>query len=264
MRHALYLPPFGPLADPGALVELARAAEDGGWDGLFLWDHVIRPASDPPELADATVCLAAMAAATARLRLGPMVVPLVRRRPQKVAREIATLDRLSGGRITLGLGLGVDSGGELTRFGELTDPRVRGDLLDEGAGLVAALLSGEPVTHRGRFFTADDVRFEPVPVQRPRVPIWLAARKGAVRPARRAARYDGIFPIELDLEDLARTIEVVVGERGSLDGFDVAVLADDETDLDAWAAGGATWAMWHFEPGATADDVLHRIERRPT
>jgi alkanesulfonate monooxygenase SsuD/methylene tetrahydromethanopterin reductase-like flavin-dependent oxidoreductase (luciferase family) len=141
VRHALYLPPFGPLADAGALAELAQAAEEGGWDGMFLWDHVLRPATDPPELADTTVCLAAMAVATERLRLGPMVTPLVRRRPQKVAREIATLDRLSGGRVTLGLGLGVDSGGELSRFGELTDRRVRGDLIDEGADLVAALLA---------------------------------------------------------------------------------------------------------------------------
>jgi alkanesulfonate monooxygenase SsuD/methylene tetrahydromethanopterin reductase-like flavin-dependent oxidoreductase (luciferase family) len=261
VRHALYLPPFGPLADAGALVELARAAEEGGWDGLFLWDHVLRPPSEPPELADATVCLAAMAAATARLRLGPMVVPLVRRRPQKVAREIATLDRLSGGRITLGLGLGVDSGGELSRFGELVDARARGDLLDEGADLVARLLSGEEVVHRGRHFTADGVRFAPLPVQRPRVPIWLAARQGATRPVRRAARYEGVFPIELDLDQLSRTVELVVAERGSLDGFDIAVLAPDDGDTGPWAARGATWAMWSFEPGATPTDVLARIER---
>jgi alkanesulfonate monooxygenase SsuD/methylene tetrahydromethanopterin reductase-like flavin-dependent oxidoreductase (luciferase family) len=264
VRHALYLPPFGPLSDPRALVDLARAAEERGWDGVFLWDHIYRPPSDPPALADATVCLAAMAAVTGRIRLGPMVVPLVRRRPQKVAREIATLDHLSAGRITLGLGLGVDSGGELTRFGERTHPLVRGELLDEGAALVAALLAGEPVSHRGQYFKADGVRFEPAPVQRPRPPIWLAARKGALRPVRRAARYDGIFPIELDLDDLARTVDVIVAERGSLDGFDVAVLAEDGTDLDAWAARGATWALWYFDPGATPADVLARIERLPT
>ena len=157
MRHALYLPPFGPLADPGALVELARAAEDRGWAGMFLWDHVLRPAPEPPELADATVCLAAMAVATTRLRLGPMVVPLVRRRPQKVAREIATLDLLSGGRITLGLGLGVDSGGELTRFGELhrgAGPRRSPGRGRRPGGRVAgggAVVAPRPVLHgRGR------------------------------------------------------------------------------------------------------------------
>jgi alkanesulfonate monooxygenase SsuD/methylene tetrahydromethanopterin reductase-like flavin-dependent oxidoreductase (luciferase family) len=263
MRHALYLPPFGPLSDPAALADLARGAEDRGWDGVFLWDHILRPAPEPPELADATVCLAAMAVATGRLRLGPMVTPLVRRRPQKVAREIATLDRLAAGRITLGLGLGVDSGGELTRFGEITDARARGDLLDEGTALVAALLTGEPVSHRGRHFVADDVRFLPAPVQHPRVPIWLASRQGAVRPTRRAARYDGLFAIEIDLDGLAGVVEVIRAERGNLDGFDLAVIVDADTDLDAWKAGGATWAMWAFEPGATVDDVRRRIDDPP-
>ncbi len=139
VKHALYLPPFAELADPRVLRDLAAAAEESGWEGFFLWDHVLRPPDEVHEIADVWVSLAAVAAATTTLRLGPMVTPLVRRRVQKVAREVVTLDLLSSGRLTVGLGLGVDSGGELSKFGELTDERARGDLLDEGAGLLDAL-----------------------------------------------------------------------------------------------------------------------------
>src|SRR3954447_17090939 len=153
MRRALFIPPFDDLADVRLLAELAAEAERAGWDGLFLWDHVLRP--DPPRrVADPWIALPAVAAATDRIRLGPMITPIVRRRPQKLAREVATLDHLSGGRVTLGLGLGVDTGRELSAFGEITDTVERGDVLDEGLALLRSLLSGEPVDHHGRYFTA--------------------------------------------------------------------------------------------------------------
>lgn len=143
MRHALYLPPFGELAEPSALVEVAQAAH--GWDGVFLWDHVLRPLAEPAEIAAAWIALAAMAAGTDRVVVGPMVTPPAWRRPQKLAREIVTLDRLSGGRLVVGVGLGVDAGRELTAFGELVDAKARGDLLDEATELLVALLSGDEV-----------------------------------------------------------------------------------------------------------------------
>src|SRR5262249_52033019 len=155
-----------------------------------------------------------------------MITPIVRRRPQKLAREAVTLDRLSAGRLTLGLGLGVDTSGELSKFGELVDARDRGDALDEGAALLEALFSGEEVHHRGRWFTADGVRFVPGPVQQPRIPMWFAARGSATRPVRRAARYDGLIPVDVDAADLARMIDLVRATRGDLDGFDVAVESD--------------------------------------
>lgn len=259
MKRALFLPPLGELADPRALMDVAVAAEEQGWDGVFLWDHILRPETEPPEVADAWICLAAMAAVTTGVRLGPMVTPLARRRPQKVAREAATLDRLSRGRVVLGLGLGVDTGGELTRFGELTDTRRRGDLLDEGVRLVAALLDGERIAHRGDHFTAEGVRFLPRPDQA-RLPIWLAARGGAVRPVRRAARYGGLFPVDVDRDGLARMAELVATERGGLDGFDIAARVDADADLDAWSSAGATWIVRGLPPGATVADA-HRLAR---
>lgn len=112
MRHAITMMPSGELADVTVLQDLAQLAEAHGWDAFFLWDHILRPASEPPDIADITVALSAVALATATIRFGPMVTPVARRRPHKLAREVMTLDRLSGGRLILGLGLGVDFVGE--------------------------------------------------------------------------------------------------------------------------------------------------------
>jgi alkanesulfonate monooxygenase SsuD/methylene tetrahydromethanopterin reductase-like flavin-dependent oxidoreductase (luciferase family) len=263
MKHAVFLPPFGALADPRLVVELAVSAEERGWDGLFLWDHILRPAPEPAEIGDPWVILTAVAAATTTIRIGPMTTPLVRRRPQKLARETVTLDHLSRGRLTMGFGLGVDTGGELSLFGEVTDAKIRGDVLDEGLELLTELWSGEVVHHAGPHFTANGVRFLPVPFQRPRIPIWLAARGDSGRPVRRAARFDGLFPIEVDADQLARALDVVRSERGDLEGFDVAVLVESGTDLDRQAALGATWAMWSSLPGEPVARVRAMIERGP-
>jgi alkanesulfonate monooxygenase SsuD/methylene tetrahydromethanopterin reductase-like flavin-dependent oxidoreductase (luciferase family) len=263
LRHALYLPPFEELADPRVMVDLAVAAEASGWDGLFLWDHVLRPPEEATRVADVWIQLAAVAMATSTIRLGPMVTPVVRRRPQKLAREAVTLDHLCRGRLTVGLGLGDDASGGLSRCGEVGDARERGDVLDEGADLLVRLWSGEEVRHRGPHFTADGVTFLPRPVQSPSIPLWLAARGDAVRPVRRAARYDGLFPIDIDADGLARMVDVVVAERGSLDHFDIAVLAHPGVDLPALEARGATWAMWSFLPGEPAADVAQFIDAGP-
>ncbi|HEX5195262.1 MAG TPA: LLM class flavin-dependent oxidoreductase [Solirubrobacteraceae bacterium] len=164
-RRGLYIAPFDGLASPAALAELAAVAERAGWDGVFVWDHLLY--SEPVrELSDPWICVAAIAARTTRLALGPMVTPLARRRPQVVARQALTLDRLSEGRLVLGFGLGDDGrNGELSRFGEELDPRRRGAMLSEGLDVLRGLLSGERVEHRGEHYTADGVRFEPPPTR---------------------------------------------------------------------------------------------------
>lgn len=125
-RFGLYVAPFADLAYPHALVELGQSAERSGFEGIFLWDHVLRP-QPALAIADPWVALAALACATSSVKLGALVTPLTRRRPQKLAREVVTLDHLSGGRVVVGAGLGVDTGGELSRFGEEVEPRVRAD-----------------------------------------------------------------------------------------------------------------------------------------
>jgi len=213
MRHGLYFLPAGELSDPRTLIDLGVAAEEHGWDGFFLWDHILRPTGQPQDLADVWVALSAVATMTSRIRLGPMVTPTARRRPQILAREAITLDHLSVGRLIVGLGLGVDTAGELSKFGEVTDPIVRGDALDEAAQLLASWWSGQTANIDSTHYRVDDVALLPRPLQRPRIPMWFAARGSALRPARRAARYDGVFAIEMDRDGLRRVIRVIVEER---------------------------------------------------
>ena len=261
MLHALTLPPYGELADPHALVEVAVAAEQAGWDAVFLWDHVLRRPGDPQETADPWVAMAAMAMATERVRIGPMVTPITRRRPIKLARETTTLDHLSHGRLILGLGLGVDTTRELSGFGEIVDPKVRGQRLDEGAELLCAFWQGDEVDYHGNHFIADKVTVLPRPYQQPRIPLWFAARGGARKPVRRAARYDGLYPIEVDERKLREMIDVVKEVRGSLDGFDIIVRPENPAWYRNMAEWGVTWAITGPAPGD--DGVLDLASSAP-
>jgi alkanesulfonate monooxygenase SsuD/methylene tetrahydromethanopterin reductase-like flavin-dependent oxidoreductase (luciferase family) len=194
MRFAINIPNFGDFADPRAVADLAQRAEAAGWDGLFIWDHVTYEKRLLREIGDPWVLLTAAALATRRIRLGTMITPIARRRVSKLAREVTTLDRLSGGRMVLGAGLGAPIGDEFGSFGEPTDPRLLAARLDEGLAALNLLWSGEPVTFRGAHVSIDDVAFRPVPVQRPRVPVWVGGNWPNKAPMRRAARWDGAVP----------------------------------------------------------------------
>jgi alkanesulfonate monooxygenase SsuD/methylene tetrahydromethanopterin reductase-like flavin-dependent oxidoreductase (luciferase family) len=187
---------MGEFGDPVALVDLARAADAAGWDGVFFWDHLLwRDPSWP--VANPTVVTAAAAAVTGRVRLGVMVNAVARRRPAQLAAETATLDVLSGGRAVFGAALG-SYPDEWSRFGEDADPRARADLMDESLTVIDALWSGTPVTHRGERLTVDGVQMSLTPVQRPRVPVWIGGSWPSRRPFRRAARWDGVMPTHRD------------------------------------------------------------------
>lgn len=265
MRHAVFLPPFDGFADPCRLVDLAIAAEEAGWDGVFLWDHMLRwPGDRSGPVGDTWLSLAAMASRTSRVLLGPCVTPLPRRRPQKVAREAVSLDHLSAGRLVLGVGLGVNSGGELERFGEPASNRELAGMLDESLELIFALWSGTEVSHSGKHYRADGVTFLPRPLQQPRPPVWCAASgSGKPRPLRRAARLDGLFPDNATPESLGPMLEVVAAERGTLDGFDVVLQAHRGSDMDAFARAGATWAFWSSYPPDPVDDVMRAVIAGP-
>src|SRR5712691_6925999 len=161
MQFAINSPPH---AEPAALVDLAVTAEHAGWDAFVLWDHMVVDRKGV-EIVDPWVTLGAMAARTTRIRLGTCVTPLARRRPQKVARETVTLDRLSGGRLVLGVGLGHPED-EYTTFGENADARLLAARLDEALAVVAGLWSGEPFEHDGANFHVERVRFVPTPLQK--------------------------------------------------------------------------------------------------
>ncbi|MEV0334436.1 LLM class flavin-dependent oxidoreductase [Nocardia sp. NPDC050717] len=263
LRHGVYLPPFGELADPRVLVDLAAEAEAAGFDGVFLWDHVARPREPGLPVGDAWIGLAAIAAATQRVVLGPRVTPLSRRRPQDVARESVALDLLSAGRLVLGVGLGSDATGEFARLGEVTAPRDRAKLLDEALTVLTALWSGEVVDHPGPAFPVDNLQFLPRPLQRPRIPIWVAAQSVRQAPLRRAARYDGLCP-EATPAELAAMLAIVAEHRGGdLTDYDVAIAAPTDDERAAYERAGATWWLTQLPPGITRDAALARLRRGP-
>ena len=248
-KRGLFIAPFDELSDPHLLIELARAAEEQGWDGLFLWDHLVY--REPVRaVIDPWVAMSAIAAHTERLTLGPLVTPVPRRRVAKLARETITLDHLSRGRLVLGVGIGNDNSGELTRFGEELDGRRRAQLLDDGLDRLVELWSGE---------------FVPRPVQQPRIPVWVAGVWPHRRPVRRAARWDGLFPIELpDPEALATLAgEIERARDGGLHGFELVAEIGPGEDPRPWAAGGATWVLTQFGMVPREREVRETIAAGP-
>src|SRR5580693_9731240 len=228
VKHAIDVPPFNELSDPRLVAELAVAAEERGWDGFFVWDHIVYRAP-VRAVADPWVTLAAIAAATSRVRIGPMITPLSRRRVHKLARETVTLDLLSSGRLTLGVGLGSARNGEFGPFGEVDDPRERAKLLDVGLEELAGYWAGG---------------FQPVPVQQPRIPVWVAGEWPHRRPVQRALRWDGIFPTHLPgPAELAELVGEISQARPAGDPFDVVVDLPPGDNPDPWARAGATWSV---------------------
>ncbi|MBL1066564.1 LLM class flavin-dependent oxidoreductase [Streptomyces sp. 7-21] len=279
MRYGVDIRTFGSLAEPARVVELARAAEAAGWEAVFLWDHLAFAWGVPS--ADPWVLLGAVAQATARVRLGPAVTPLPRRRPAVVASAVAALDRLSGGRVTLGVGAG-GVPAEFAAFGEPHPARMRAEMLDEALDLLAALWRGEQVAHAGPHYTADGVTLAPVPLQRPRVPVWVGGGSRAAQ--RRAARWDGWVingddargRMTRDPDALAAGIARIHGIRRSRAGgrpgrdapFDVALTGVTAGPGDGtcarYAAAGVTWWLEHLsEQRAPFGRLLARVEAGP-
>lgn len=248
MRHGLFLPAFDELADPERLAGLAASAERAGWDGFFLWDHVLYP-GPVVDILDPWICLALVAEHTGTIRLGPMVTPIARRRPVVLARQAATLDVLSHGRLVLGFGLGDDSAGEFSRFGDEPTPVARAALLDEGVPLVRQLIRGDAVEHGGPNYQAAGVRLLPRSPQPGGPPIWLGARWPRRAPIRRAAAYDGVIAIHLqEPRDVVSLREVVAAAGADMDRFEIVVVGSPGQDHRPWRDAGVTWWLTQFGP----------------
>ena len=179
------------------------------------------------------IALASAATRSRRIKIGPMVTPLPRRRLINVSQATLSLDQLSGGRVILGLGLGSDRARELSAFGEPDNQAERAAKLTEGAELLRRLWSEERVQHRSDAWVVDDVQVHRLDGQRPRIPIWFGCAHGYLAPARRAAQYDGIYPIDTDVEGFKRIVDAVFEQRGTLDGFDFACSAHPSIDTAA-------------------------------
>lgn len=252
MQHGLDCSGLGSFADAAVVADLAARAEEAGWDGLFLWEHLAWTWG--PDSGDPWISLAAAAARTTRIRLGTNVTPLPRRRPQVVATSVTSLDRLSGGRATLGVGLG-GTDAEFDQFGEDPDPRRRARLLDEGLALLDDLLTGRRP-------------FGPRPVQAPRPPIWV----GGTSPAalRRATRWDGWTAESCDAAG-NQTIDpdgvaAAIAEHGLTGDVVVEGWSDpgDRSLRQRYEAAGATWWLEAIhERRAPLSRLLERVDAGP-
>jgi alkanesulfonate monooxygenase SsuD/methylene tetrahydromethanopterin reductase-like flavin-dependent oxidoreductase (luciferase family) len=258
LKTAIYLPNYGPFGDARVIADLARDAESAGWDGFFLWDHMAahNDAGGSLPCTDPWLALTAAAMQTTSIMLGTTVTPLPRRRPHKLARETVTLDRLSGGRLIISVGIGLGQG-EWDQLGEETDLRSRGHMLDEGLDILAGLWSGEPFQFDGEHYHIEQAQFLPTPFQQPRIPVWVGGDWPNKRPFRRMARWDGMFPL-FDLHGpeqepvFAEAVAFVQAERERLglnEPFDVIKMgmtpdndpAEAAARLNSAAKAGVTW-----------------------
>lgn len=251
MKFGLDMPTTGEFADPRVLVQLAQEAETAGWDGFFVWDVLL--AKDA--VLDPWIALTALALQTTRITLGLLVVPLARHRPWLVARSLANLDQLSGGRIIPTFGLGHQDT-DFAAFGEDPDPLVRAQKLDEGLAILDGLWGDAPFSFAGERYTLQDVSLLPRPVQSPRIPIWIVGGWPRKPPFRRAARWDGVCLMStrmdtkqlLTVDDFRECLAYVQAHRSGPGPFEVVMSGESAEDrpaavaqVQAFAEAGATW-----------------------
>lgn len=271
MHFGMDIVNLGDYADPRPVVQLAQAAENAGWDGLFVWDHLAFTWGVPS--GDPWIILAAVAQSTDHIKVGTAVTPLPRRRPHVLANALATLDLLSNGRVIFGVGLG-GVAQEFTAFGESDDNKERANRLDEGLDMIDRLWSGEKVDHHGEHYTVDGVTLSPLPVQRPRIPVWVG---GESRPAlRRAARWDGWImggdneqgQMIVSPQKVADQLSYIQRHRSDSKPFDVALSGvstpKDRAMIEEYAAAGVTWWLESLHGfRGSFDDLLTRVKAGP-
>jgi probable F420-dependent oxidoreductase len=271
MHYGIEVVTLGDYADPRLVVKLAQAAETAGWEGIFVWDHLGFVWGGPS--GDPWIILSAVAQATKKMKIGSSVTPLPRRRPQVLVNALASLDLLSEGRVIFGVGLGGEPQ-EFAAFGDIEDAKVRAAMLDEGLDILDRLWSGDKVTHHGAYFEIKNVTLTPLPIQKPRIPIWIG---GESPPAlRRAARWDGWVVGGVNMEgemikspeQMAEKISYIQQHRESTEPLDVALTGisspDDRKLTEDYAAVGVTWWLESLSGlRGSFDALLARVEAGP-
>ena len=269
MHYGIEIVPFGTFADPRLVMRFARAAEEAGWEGLIVWDHVTFPYGN----GDPWVLLSAAAAVTEKLKLITGVAALPRYRPHLLARLITSLDKLSQGRFILGAGLGANDD-EFLPFGETGDKKVRAAMLDEGLQVLTRLWTGEEVAFQGQYYRAEGTRLAHTPVQKPHPPVWIG---GDSPPAlRRAAQWDGWFGGTCDEhcntvtppERVAQIVATIYKHRTSPEPFEIALQGvtnpgQAEKILPYQQAGATWWFESLFGLRGSIDEMMARIQAGP-
>jgi len=267
-KFGIYIANHGITSNPQDYVKLAKSAEECGWEGFFLWDHVFLPWAPEQDVLDPWVILSAIATQTNKLTLGTTVTPLARRRPMVIAREAITLDRLSNGKFILGVGLGGTE--ELKAIGDEENPKIRGEMLDESLEILKGLWSGKPFTFDGQHYKIKEpVQFKPAG----NIKIWVGGNWPNKKPFRRAAKYDGIFPLKaggVDPQDYKEILSYIGKYRESMESFDLvkSILTIKDKEHDAYIHEfidmGLDWLLEAFWPErCSLKEIQKRIEQGP-
>jgi probable F420-dependent oxidoreductase len=240
-------PLVGGAPEPDHYRRIAESAEAAGFDSLWAGDHV---AFHHP-LLDVTVALAIFAAVTERISLGAGVLLLPLRSPALVAREFASLDYLSGGRVILGVGIGGESEKDFDAVGVAR--RERGARTDEAMRALRALFSGRPASFDGRFFAFEEISISPPPARAGGPPLWVGGRSEAA--IRRAATLgDGWMPLWVSPERFAEGLAQL---RDAADGRDIAAAVV----LPALVGGTTEEARRYLSQRYGSEFSTHAIER---
>lgn len=277
MKYAIYTPNFGYYYNPCDLADIAKDAEEVGWDGFFLWDHLVFMEGLDVPVLDPWIALSAIAMKTKKIKIGPLVTPISRRHPWKLAREILSLDHLSNGRLILGVGLGAPEYDFVT-FGEDFDNITRAKKLDEGLDVLLGLLSGNDFSYNGDYYKIKNVKFLPTPVNG-RIPIWVAGMWPNKRPLQRAAQYDGAFPISINWPqqltpgDVKQILDYIAQNRTGSSNFDIIISGETPSDpseginiIKPYEKAGVTWWCENvnlFRFKNSVDKMLERIRQGP-
>lgn len=276
-HSGIIVPNFGDYSDPLLLAEMARDAEQAGWDGFFLWDQISM--DTPKPICDPWIALTLIAHNTEHIKLGPMVTPVPRRRPTTLARQTVTLDHVSQGRLILGVGLGAFEYEEFEALGDEPNLKIRAEMLDEGLQVLTGLWSGEPFSFEGKHYHIKTAQFLPKPLQQPRIPIWVAGIWPNKTPFRRAARWDGVMPgwdimgsPKQSAQEVRDMVAYIQANRTATTPFEVAYGSkstgtDHETDakeVRQYKEAGITWWLEDLNPWrGPLEDMRKRIINGP-
>jgi alkanesulfonate monooxygenase SsuD/methylene tetrahydromethanopterin reductase-like flavin-dependent oxidoreductase (luciferase family) len=278
LHYGLYVPNFGKTADAHTFAELAYEAEISGWDGFFLWDHLIQWDQRIP-ICDSFIALAAMALNTKNIRIGTTVTPLPKLKPWIVARQTASLDNLSNGRMILGVGIGEEESTDYERWGEVADKKILAEKLDESLEIIAGLWRGKSFSYEGKHYSiSKKTAFLPAPKQKPRIPVWVGGFRPRKRPFRRAAKWDGVLPLHLghpirpEPKHLRDILTHIKEHRTSTAPFDVAIIgwntgkdrAKNLKKIGPYAEEGLTWWLESlYTKRDSAKEMRARIRMGP-
>jgi len=263
MRLGIHLPQYGRAASPEAIRAVAVRAEALGFADVWVSDHILQPAGQgypSPYLFDALLTLGWAAAVTERVRLGTSVLVIPQYHPLQLANSLASLDRLSGGRVTVVGGVGW-SRAEYAALDQ--DFATRGARMDEALALMREVWTHDPASFHGQHYDVTDVRVLPQPVGT--MPIWIGGSSPAAM--RRALAGDGYQGIATKPEELAPVIAALRAERPDdftisyrtgwdPQGMDPALIRDER---DAYAAAGVQHvvaAPWR----TSGDDWIRSME----